>query len=78
MNGYPFKRSNSLLDKGQLFKGKNLLLQEQILSFKSSPVEERLPCPGKHRESHKSCSPFFKKQKKGRRGQIFPYKSDLF
>ena len=26
VNGYPFKRSNSLLDKGQLFKGKNLLL----------------------------------------------------
>ena len=26
MNGYPFKRSKSLLNKAQLLKGKNLLL----------------------------------------------------
>ena len=26
VNGYPFKNGNSLLDKGQLLKGKNLLL----------------------------------------------------
>ena len=44
VNGYIFRGSNSaivifasLLNLGQTLKGKNLLLEEQILSFKSWP-----------------------------------------
>ena len=33
VNGYPFKRSNFLLNKGQLFKGKNLLLESKFFPF---------------------------------------------
>ena len=38
VNGYPFKRSNSLLDKGQLSIEKNLLLQSKFFPLRVDPV----------------------------------------
>ena len=53
VNRYPFKRSNSLLDKGQLLKGKN------FFPLGVDTIFERLPYAGKQRESHKTCSILF-------------------
>ena len=58
LNGYPFKRNNSLLDKGPLLKGKNLLLLSKFFPLRVDSIQGRLPYPGKQKESHKNCSPF--------------------
>ena len=38
VNGYPFKKSNSFLNKGQLFKEKNLLLQSKFFTLRVDPI----------------------------------------
>ena len=72
VNGYPFKRSNSPQNKGQLVNGKNLLLQSKFFPLRVDPIQERLPHAGKQRESKKKLFLF----KNGKGGQIFLCKSD--
>ena len=43
---------------------KNLLLEEQISSFKTRPSLEGFYCSGKQTECHKSCLPLEKRAEK--------------
>ena len=52
----------SHLIRGQLFKKKNLAIQEQFFPLKGNPILKGLHCPGKQTGSHKSCFPLQKKK----------------
>ena len=54
----------TLLNEGQFLKVKNLLIQEQIVSFKRRPILKRQDCPWKHTGSQTSIFPLKKCQEK--------------
>ena len=64
---YPFKKSNSLLNKGRLFKGKNLLLKGKFFPLRVDPIFNKVIPIQESRESHIVVPYILKKW------QIFPY-----
>ena len=65
VNGYPFKRSKSLLNKGQPLKGKKCSYKGSTLSFKSRPYLRKASLSRETNRKSQKLFPLFKMAEEG-------------